>query len=315
VLQLPSSWVWDYWLADDGEQYHLYFLKASRALLDPNRRHWRATVGHAISTDLREWTEVADALVPSDGPAFDDLATWTGSVVKAPDGTWRMYYTGVDRAHRGQVQRIGAASSKDLYTWERTGTEPVTAPDGRWYELLSSGEWKDEAWRDPWVFADPDGNGWHMLITARSRHGESIQRGVVGHAWSRDLASWTVEPPLSTPGSGFGQLEVLQVEAVEGRPVLIFSCESAELAPGVHAEAHSGGIWAVNLDKLTGPIDITAAYRIHDESLYVGRLIQDRCGHWKMLAFRNHQADGTFGGFIVDPLHVSWGDDGRLHLD
>ena len=29
------------------------------------------------------------------------------------------------------------------------------AADPRWYEKLG-GPWFDEAWRDPWVFADPD---------------------------------------------------------------------------------------------------------------------------------------------------------------
>ncbi len=70
VLRLPASWTWDFWLAKDQDTYHLFFLKASRALRDPDRRHWRATVGHAVSDDLRTWTEVADALVPSDAPAI-----------------------------------------------------------------------------------------------------------------------------------------------------------------------------------------------------------------------------------------------------
>ena len=82
MLRLASSWVWDFWIADDGDRYHLFFLKASRALLDPDRRHWRATIGHATSTDLSSWTEHADAVIPDDSPAFDDLATWTGSVVR-----------------------------------------------------------------------------------------------------------------------------------------------------------------------------------------------------------------------------------------
>ena len=84
-------WVWDFWLADDGERFHLFFLKASRALLDPERRHRRASIGHAVSEDLRSWTELADALVADDAPAPDDLATWTGSVVRGPDGRWRMF--------------------------------------------------------------------------------------------------------------------------------------------------------------------------------------------------------------------------------
>ena len=65
-----------------------------RALGDPDARHHRASIGHAISTDLTHWERVRDALVRSDPPAFDDLATWTGSVIQHPDGTWFLFYTG-----------------------------------------------------------------------------------------------------------------------------------------------------------------------------------------------------------------------------
>ena len=68
MLRLPEAWVWDFWLVDDGQSYHLFFLYASRALHDPDARHHRASVGHAISDDLTTWTRVPDALVRSDPP-------------------------------------------------------------------------------------------------------------------------------------------------------------------------------------------------------------------------------------------------------
>ena len=34
MLRLADDWVWDSWIADDGERYHLFFLKAPRALGD-----------------------------------------------------------------------------------------------------------------------------------------------------------------------------------------------------------------------------------------------------------------------------------------
>ncbi len=58
VFDLPDSWVWDFWFADDGERYHLFFLYASRALHDPDRRHLRASIGHAVSDDLVSWSRV-----------------------------------------------------------------------------------------------------------------------------------------------------------------------------------------------------------------------------------------------------------------
>src|SRR3954452_6949412 len=210
ALLLPDVWTWDSWFVDDGEVFHAFYLKASRALGDPHRRHARAAVGHAVSTDLRTWTETADALVASDGPAFDDLAIWTGSVVRAPDGGWRMFYTGRKRAEPGMVQRIGVARSDDLVTWRTDPDQVPVVADGRWYELFGDSAWDNESWRDPWVFADPGGDGWHMLVTARVREGDLWHRGVVGHAWSADLDACEVRAPLSGP-AGFGQLEVLQV--------------------------------------------------------------------------------------------------------
>ena len=109
MFDLPGSWVWDFWFADDGDRYHLFFLYASRALRDPDARHYRASIGHAVSTDLVEWTQVSDALVRSDAPSFDDLATWTGSVIRHPDGT---------------------------YTWRRSQGEPILDDKGNVKEWL-----------------------------------------------------------------------------------------------------------------------------------------------------------------------------------
>ncbi|WP_407345348.1 glycosyl hydrolase family 32 [Pengzhenrongella phosphoraccumulans] len=311
MLRLPYAWTWDFWCADDGEYFHLFFLKASRALGDPNRRHWRATVGHAISTDLKTWTEVADALVAADGPAFDDLATWTGSVVRGDDGVWRMFYTGVDRAGAGMTQRIGTATSPDLYTWTRSDRPPLEA-DPRWYEKRADQSWPDEAWRDPWVMRDPAGDGWHMLTTARSRTGAPDERGVIGHATSTDLETWTVRPPHTRAGAGFGQLEVTQVETVEGRTVLIFCCLTTELSKSRRDLGETGGIWAVETDDPLGPYDVARAYRITDEAFYAGRLVQDRAGSWFLLAFHHSGPNGAFIGELSDPMAVRWSDDGRL---
>lgn len=311
MFSLPDSWVWDFWFADDGDRFHLFFLYASRALKDPEARHYRASVGHAVSDDLVAWTRVEDALVRSDAPAFDDLATWTGSVVRGPDGLWRMFYTGSTRAADGvrNIQSVGLAISPDLMTWTKTQTRPILAADPRWYETLSPA-WHDEAFRDPWVFADPEGDGWHMLITARARTGDPFGRGVVGHATSPDLARWQLLPPLTAPSpDGFGQLEVMQTEVMDGRPVLIFSCLAEHATPA--RRGPTGGVWAAPAESLTGPFDIAAAYPLTDAGLYSGRLIRRRDGQWAMLAFRLEGEGTPFVGAITDPLAVAW-EGGRL---
>lgn len=308
MLRLASSWVWDSWIVDDGDRFHLFFLKASRALHDQHRRHGRAAIGHAVSDDLVTWTEVADALVADDPPRFDDVATWTGSIVRDPAGLWRMFYTGVDRAGAGLVQRIGQATSSDLLTWERT--DLVLQADDRWYERMVDGSgWPDEAWRDPWVMPDARTGGWRMLVTARAREGDLHHRGVVGHATSTDLVHWEIGPPLSAPSAGFGQLEVMQYAVVDGQPLLLFSCLHTEMA--LERREPGGGVWAVPVEADFASVDLALARRVTTEALYVGRLVRDRGGAWVMLAFHHLDEDGEFVGEIIDPVPVAW-QGGRL---
>ena len=175
MFALPDSWVWDFWTVDDGEQYHLFFLFASRALHDPGARHYRAGVGHAVSSDLVHWTRVQDAIVHGEPGEFDDLATWTGSITRHPDGTWLMFYTGASLAPSGSnMQRIGLATSPDLLTWTKQGL--VAEADPRWYEQLDGG-WHDWAFRDPWGaarsgrrrLAHADHRAWQHRTGGRAR--------------------------------------------------------------------------------------------------------------------------------------------------
>ncbi len=312
MFDLPEAWVWDFWIVDDGDRFHLFFLYASRALREPDARHFRASIGHAVSTDLTEWTRVTDALVRSDAPAIDDLATWTGSVTQGPDGRWYMFYTAVTAAPGGRnVQTITYATSPDLYEWTKAEV-PVLRTDPRWYEPLTDDpQWGDEAFRDPWVFPDPDGDGWQMLITARANRGPVDDRGVVGHATSSDLLNWTLRPPLTAPGQGFGQLEVCQTVEIDGGHYLLFNCLDSELSAQLQAAGVPGGVWLARADSALGPYDIAGAQMVTDRSHYVGRILRDRSGRWVFLAFRYDAPDGHFLGGITDPRPIAVRD-GRL---
>jgi len=302
VLSIPDRWLWDFWIADDGTAYHVFFLQSPR-VGDPDLRHWNTSVGHAVSIDLVQWHVVGDALRPSTEPAFDDLATWTGSVVRGDDGAWYLFYTGLSRADDGRVQRVGLATSTDLVTWRKHGPGALVSADPRWYHTLDDSA-EAEAWRDPWLVRDPDGDGWHMLVTATSRDGERGQRGVLGHAWSSDLLTWRVLPPLSRTDSGLSQLEVPQLAVVDGEPVLLFNCLGPQLSRARREAGEQGGVWVLRPESLLGPYDVAQATRLTDESLYVGKLVQRRDGRWVLLAFVNQDANGAFVGSISDPLPV-----------
>lgn len=300
-LRLPESWVWDSWYTFDGGLHHAFYLRASRALGDPERRHRHPYVGHAVSTDLTTWTVVQDALAVSDPPSFDDWTTWTGSVVRDPAGGWQMFYTGSTHSDDGLVQRIGWATSPDLMTWTKSTSVPLEA-ESRWYETLDLAVWHDEAWRDPFVFRADDGR-WHMYVTARARDGDPRERGVIGHCTSRDLDHWIIEPPLTSPGSGFGQMEVPQVELVDGVPTLIFSCGTEHLGDERRERDGRGGVYSVTGPSLLGPFDIASARRFPDDSIYAGRLVHHD-GSWHVLGFTHREA-GQFVGQLCDPIAVT----------
>lgn len=303
MFDLAEDWVWDFWTADDGSSYHLFFLKAPRSLGDPDLRHRNASVGHAVSDDLGTWTRVADALHPQAPPAFDDLATWTGSVVRAGDGTWLTLTTGLASRDGGLVQRLGASSSPDLLTWRREG-RAVPEADPRWYAVRGPGV-RETHWRDPWVERGED--GWHLYVTARAAGTESA---VVGHAWSADLVTWQVRPPLSPPSRRFTWAEVFSLHRLEGRWVLLFSCLSAEM---VGADPGAGGVWSVPVEAPGARVDLDRATRVTSEDLYVGKLVRLRDGTSRFLAFENRGADGRFAGGVIDPVRVQWDGD-RLRL-
>jgi beta-fructofuranosidase len=289
--------VWDCWLADTGSEFHLFFLQAPRSLGDQLARHWSATVGHAVSTDLHQWHDMGTVLEAGPAGSFEDMAPWTGSVIEH-DGTWHMYYTGTRRIDEGVEQRVALATSVDLATWTRHPANPVIELDPRWYERVGF-----DAWRDPWVVRDPDGDGFHALITARARHGPDDARGVIGHAWSADLLSWEVRPPLSEPGE-FGHLEVPQAEIVDGTPVLLFSVASDRFSAGRRARvpAEEAGTYIAVGRSLLGPWDIAGARRLQLPDVYAARIVQDRTGAWQVIGFRDGSARDAFVGEIIDPV-------------
>jgi Glycosyl hydrolases family 32 N-terminal domain len=310
VLILPDAWAWDFWTAADGERLHLFYLNAPRDLGDPELRHRSAGVGHAVTADLRTWELLPEALTAGDPRGPDDLAIWTGCVVRpAPDAPWYLFYTGATDAGGEIVQSTCLATSPDLATWTRDPANPVLGADPRWYEVLGE-SWPGENWRDPWVYPDPGGDGWHMLVTARGRTGPADDRGVVGAAWSPDLRRWTARPPRSAPGAGFGQLEVMQREVVDGRPVLLFSCLRPELSAARAATVATGGIWAVTAEPGGDPFDVASAELLLDDRFYVGKLVRDRDGGWVLLAFHHRGPDDTFVGAISDPMPVVMTPDG-----
>ena len=307
MLRLADRWIWDFWLADTGDSYHAYFLQAPRSLGDPQLRHRHASIGHATSDDLRRWTVRGDAVRPGAPGSWDDLATWTGSVIRST-GRWWMFYSAISTVEDGAVQRIGAATSTDLSSWTKHPSNPLIEADGRWYERAD--RHPTEAWRDPWLLADPDGDGFHALITARANVGPVDGRGVIAHASSPNLVDWEVHPPVTQPGE-FGELEVPQIVERDGRAWLVFSVGQRQVAARrlgrVGTSATS--IYVCPGPSSVGPFDIERDARaITADDRYSGRIVVDRADRAWLLAFVDRDANGAFVGELADPTPFDFGD-------
>ena len=311
TLRLENHWLWDFWTVADGPDIHLFHLKAPRALGDPGLRHWNVSIGHAVSGDLENWRVLPDAFGPGPEGSFDDLTTWTGSVIAHGDG-WRMLYTGTRRDERGLVQRIGLAASDDLLTWSRL-PDAVLEADPRWYEELDRDAWHDQAWRDPWLFRVPGDPHVHAYLTARANAGDPRGRGVVGHARSRDLVAWEVLPPVTAP-MGFGQMEVPQLVEAGGRFHLLFSSDPGTRAAECGVEGT--GTFVLSAASPLGPFEAgtlrTLDAGVRDET-YAGKLVH-LGDELRFLSWVGEDDHGSFRGELSPARPCTVGPDDDLRV-
>ena len=184
-----THWIWDSWIADDGERYHLFFLKAPRALEDPALRHAAATIGHATLARPRRLGRArgraaarrrAAGTTSRCGPARSRAATTASGGCT----TRRSPATARPRRH-GPAASALAESDDLIHVAARRRpaagrARPALVPHARRHR-------RSETWRDPFVFRDPDGDGWHMLITARDPDAPRLRDGVLAHARSADM--------------------------------------------------------------------------------------------------------------------------------
>ena len=313
-LAFEDRWIWDFWLVRDGGDHHVFYLQASTDIGHPDERHWNVSIGHAVSRDLMRWETLPDALSPGPRGTWDDASTWTGSVI-GWQGRWFLLYTGTSGADGGLVQRIGLAVSDDLVRWRRH-QRPVLEADPRWYETLDCRAWHDQAWRDPWVFMHPDDGQFHVLVTARARAGEPTERGVVGHARSRDLRTWEVLSPVTEP-MGFGQMEVPQLVHLGGRWYLLFCSDIETQGARRRATGPGTGTFYLVGEAPTGPFRMLgdgALAADRNGSTYAGKLHQMTDGTIVFLAWHRRGPGGDFHGALSDPRPVEVAPDGALRV-
>jgi beta-fructofuranosidase len=319
-LAIANKWIWDFWLAKNNEDWHIYFLQADKSLGDPELRHRNVTQGHAVSRDLSNWRHLGTCFRPSAGAAWDDWTTWTGSVLQGPDGLWHLFYTGTTHTGAGMHQRIGHAISVDMHNWVRVGDGLCLDLSGSEYEEYTPGHWHDRAMRDPWVMRHPDGDGWLMYFTARvTGIAEPNAGGAIGLATSPDLYTWTLRSPVYRGGM-FGQMEVPEVFEHDGRWYLLFCTSGKHWSKAYRAfnrQSPVTGSHYLTADHPLGPWAIAPGPFFEGQEpcrRYAGKIVKTDAG-LQVMGFIHTTPDRAFVGVVSDPIPVSVDRDGLLHAE
>lgn len=304
VYQPKGKFLWDFWVFQEKGEYHLFYLQAP---LDPDShtRHRRASVGHAVSTDLIHWREMGTALEASPYEQdWDSVSIWTGCTLKKDD-TYYMFYTSrskqdvLEDGYVGHTQRIGVALSKDLYTWDKFEDNPVVTADARWYEKQPEAHNKHEGWRDPDVVYDEKTGYYYMFMTARDKDGDPKARGCIGRARSKDLLHWEVLPPAASPRM-FTDMEVPSLHRHGDKWYLIFAVKENWYSPWYQQKIaprrpQTGELYFVS-DSLDGefhPIDDDHILIGTSDRQYTGRIVQGPDGHDYFLTWNAGDDEGV----------------------
>ena len=297
----------DAWYYAEGDTVHLFFCLLSTG--------GRSEIAHLVSRDLRNWKNAGFALRRGEAGSWDDLRLATGSVIRH-QGTYWMAYTGHHSGDEPMVQRVGMASSADLYRWTKLPQNPVSEASASHYELMATGKRPKVHWRDPFLLpADATlgtDAGVLQLITARRKDGPVTSRGTVAVTRSRDLRNWEVLPPLCHDRIA-EEMEVPQVYPIDGRWYLLFcTCSGHERIPDLLDPAFKRRFpghrfrctdYSMVGDSPLGPFRIHGTGEVFAEApapwCYASQLVNFK-GEWFLLATLRDAR----GSMISDPYPV-----------
>jgi hypothetical protein len=155
------AFVYDY----DACLFHLFWMRHNDALAPKDTE---LDFGHAVSTDLYNWTQL-DSVMHVQPGTWDSSHVWAPTIIRR-DGVWYMFYAGVvDVPYAWPwYQRIGVATSTDLMTWTHYD-EPVYTGNMVPWAFADSSQFDGAQFRDPFVMDDPDHPGqWLMYYVTEA---------------------------------------------------------------------------------------------------------------------------------------------------
>lgn len=307
---VKGRYLWDLWFIKSKGEYHVFYLQ-SRKTKNPEERHdAHVSIGHAISKDLVNWKKLPTPLRPGKKGEWDDLALWTGSIIKKGK-TYYLYYTGRKKdENQWWIQRIGLATSQDLVHWQKYDKNPILEADPRFYFMKNEKNrlGKISAWRDPYVFRDPKTGKYYKTISARTKSRAKEYNACIALAESDDLVNWKTQPPILSPGI-YDEMETPQIIFHNGLYYLFFSVFWDEnfkpswvkkngIRPGLHC------YYSRDLLKGYKPVNKNGVVSDNARELYDIRLLHKRGDEYTALGWLDNDKKGRFIGKLSLPFNI-----------
>jgi beta-fructofuranosidase len=220
------------------------------------------SVGHAVSKDMFEWEELPPAIHCGPPGSFDAYSIYHMDVF-IHEGTWYMYYTGLDKGGPGEQQSVGLATSRDGIHWEKYPDNPVLRADPRWYEQRIPREAAyqekdfDRLWfRDPFIIQNPRTGQFGMIVIARDKSKHPDVRACLAWATSDDLICWKPHPPIYSPGR-FHTIESPSMFEHDDRHYIMFMTAKYWGTPIITTDPYqdAGNFYAVSRNGIEGPYE------------------------------------------------------------
>ena len=165
MLRLDDYYIWDSWMADDGDLYHLFFLQAPRSLGSPGaaapQRDGRARHLAATWSTGTTWASASARRSRAGTTWRSGPARWSATAATGGCSTPRSTREATASTTSGSARRSpttcttgpgSATSRRPPATPAGTRRSPHTPPPEPYLAPL---EGRSETWRDPLVFPTP----------------------------------------------------------------------------------------------------------------------------------------------------------------